>query len=93
MKLDIDDFKSKLTTKTKLVSLLHISNTLGCCNPIKEISQLAKQNNALVLLDACQSLAHKKVDVVDLGIDFLAGSGTNYVALQVLDSFGQRKKF
>ena len=74
-RLDIDDLKSKLTTKTKLVSLLHISNTLGCCNPIKEITKLAKQKGSLVLLDACQSLAHQKLDVIDLGIDFLAGSG------------------
>ena len=74
-RLDIDDLKSKLTTKTKIVSLLHISNTLGCCNPIKEITKLAKQKGALVLLDACQSLAHQKLDVRDLGIDFLAGSG------------------
>ena len=74
-RLDIDDFKSKLTTKTKLVSLLHISNTLGCCNPIKEITKFAKQKGALVLLDACQSLAHQKLDVRDFGIDFLAGSG------------------
>ena len=74
-KLDINDFKSKLTTKTKLVSLVHISNTLGCCNPIKEITTLAKQKGSLVLLDACQSLAHQKLDVINLGIDFLAGSG------------------
>ena len=74
-KLDINDFKSKLSTKTKLVSLVHISNTLGCCNPIKEITNLAKQKGSLVLLDACQSLAHQKIDVIDLGIDFLAGSG------------------
>ena len=74
-KLDINDLKSKLSTKTKLISLVHISNTLGCCNPIKEISKLAKQNGSLVLLDACQSLAHQKVDVRDLDIDFLAGSG------------------
>jgi len=74
-RLDFDDLKSKLTNKTKLVSLLHISNTLGCCNPIKEITKLAKQKGALVLLDACQSLAHQKLDVRDLGIDFLAGSG------------------
>ena len=73
--LDINDFKSKLTAKTKLVSLVHISNTLGCCNPIKEITQLAKQKGSLVLLDACQSLAHQKIDVHDLDIDFLAGSG------------------
>ena len=74
-RLDINDLKSKLTSKTKLVSLLHISNTLGCCNPIQEITKLAKEKGALVLLDACQSLAHKKIDVNELGIDFLAGSG------------------
>jgi len=74
-KLDIEDFKSKLTYRTKLVSLVHVSNTLGCCNPIKEITKLAKQNGSLVLIDACQSLAHQKLDVIDLNIDFLAGSG------------------
>ena len=74
-RLDINDLKLKLTSKTKLVSLLHISNTLGCCNPIKEITKLAKQKGSLVLLDACQSLAHQELDVRDLGIDFLAGSG------------------
>ena len=57
------------------MSLVHISNTLGCCNPIKEITHLAKQKGSLVLLDACQSLAHQKIDVIDLGIDYLAGSG------------------
>ena len=74
-KLNIEDFKSKISKKTKLVSLVHISNTLGCCNPIKEVTQLAKENGALILLDACQSLAHKKVDIQELNIDFLAGSG------------------
>jgi len=73
--LDIEDFKSKISKKTKLVSLVHISNTLGCCNPIKEVTKLAKENGALILLDACQSLAHMKVDVQELNIDFLAGSG------------------
>ena len=73
--LDMEDLKSKINKKTKLVSLVHISNTLGCCNPIKEITKLAKENGALVLLDACQSLAHIKVDVQELNIDFLAGSG------------------
>ena len=73
--LDINDLKSKLTFKTKLISLVHISNTLGCCNPIKEITKLAKEKGSLVLLDACQSLAHQKIDIKDLNIDFLAGSG------------------
>ena len=63
-----------MSDKTKIVSLVHVSNTLGCCNPIEEISSLAHQKGSLVLLDACQSLAHKQVDIKKLGIDFLAGS-------------------
>ena len=73
--LDLGDFKNKLNKNTKIVSLVHISNTLGCCNPIKQISQLARDNGSLILVDACQSLAHTEVDVKDLNIDFLAGSG------------------
>ena len=73
--LNLEDFKSKISNKTKIVSLVHISNTLGCCNPIKEVTKIAKENGALVLVDACQSLAHMKVDIEELNIDFLAGSG------------------
>ena len=73
--LDMDDLKCKLNKNTKIISLVHISNTLGCCNPIKDITKLAKENGSLVLLDACQSLAHTEIDVKDLNIDFLAGSG------------------
>tara|TARA_Y100001978_G_scaffold8288_1_gene6978 strand:+ start:237 stop:1490 length:1254 start_codon:yes stop_codon:yes gene_type:complete len=73
--LDLEDFKNKLNKRTKIVSLVHISNTLGCCNPIKQIAELAKNNGAYVLVDACQSLAHTEIDVKDLNIDFLAGSG------------------
>ncbi len=72
--LDFDDFRNKLSAKTKLVSLVHVSNTLGCCNPIEEISDLAHKKGSLVLLDACQSLAHKPVDIKELGVDFLTGS-------------------
>tara|TARA_Y100000589_G_C27192873_1_gene645522 strand:+ start:1596 stop:2849 length:1254 start_codon:yes stop_codon:yes gene_type:complete len=73
--LDLEDFKSKINKNTKIVSLVHISNTLGCCNPIREITKIAKSNGSLVLIDACQSLAHQEIDVKDLNIDFLAGSG------------------
>tara|TARA_Y100001968_G_scaffold320089_1_gene352576 strand:- start:248 stop:1495 length:1248 start_codon:yes stop_codon:yes gene_type:complete len=72
--LDLNDFRKKLNTKTKLVSLVHVSNTLGCCNPIEEITDLAHKKGSLVLLDACQSLAHKPLDIKKLGVDFLAGS-------------------
>ena len=72
--LDIEDIKKKITSKTKLISLVHISNTLGCCNPIKDIAKIGHDNNSLILVDACQSLAHQKIDVQDLNIDFLVGS-------------------
>lgn len=72
--LDLEDFKSKLNDRTRLISLVHISNTIGCCNPIKKIAKLAHANGSLVLLDACQSLAHQPIDVTSMNIDFLAGS-------------------
>ncbi len=72
--LDLADFKKKLNNNTRIVSLVHVSNTLGCCNPIEEITNLAHKKGSLVLLDACQSLAHKPLDIGKLGVDFLAGS-------------------
>ena len=72
--LDLDDFRSKLNERTQLVSLVHISNSLGCCNPLDQVIPAAHAVDALVLVDACQSLAHKPVDVAALGADFLVGS-------------------
>ena len=72
--LDLEDLRSKLNARTRLVGLVHISNTLGCCNPVGEVVALAAEQGARVLLDACQSLAHKRVDVGQLGVDFLVGS-------------------
>ena len=72
--LDLEDLRSKLNARTRLVSLVHISNTLGCCNPVEEVVSLASTVCARVLLDACQSLAHQPVDVRRLGVDFLVGS-------------------
>jgi len=72
--LDLDDLRAKLSDRTRLVSLVQVSNTLGCLNPIAEISSLAHAVGALLLVDACQSLAHLPVDVSELGADFLVGS-------------------
>ncbi len=72
--LDIDDLRAKVNENTKLISVLHISNTLGCCNPIKEIAEIAHSAGALILVDACQSLAHLPININSLNIDFLAGS-------------------
>jgi cysteine desulfurase / selenocysteine lyase len=72
--LDLEDLKAKLSDRTKLVSLVHVSNTLGCLNPIEAVAELAHGAGALLLVDACQSLPHKPVDVAALGADFLVGS-------------------
>ncbi|WP_438982136.1 aminotransferase class V-fold PLP-dependent enzyme, partial [Vulcanococcus sp.] len=72
--LDLNDLRSKLTQRTRLVSLVQVSNTLGCLNPIAEVAALAHAAGALVLVDACQSLPHLPVNVKQLGADFLVGS-------------------
>ena len=72
--LDLDDFRSKLSDRTRLLSLVHISNALGCCNPLDQVIPAAHAAGALVLVDACQSLAHKPIDVAGLDVDFLVGS-------------------
>ena len=72
--LDLEDLRSKISPRTRLVSLVQVSNTLGCLNPIAEVAALAHQAGALVLVDACQSLPHLPVNVRELGADFLVGS-------------------
>ncbi len=73
--LDLEQFKSLISEKTKLVSVVHISNVLGCINPVEEICQIAHQFGAKVLIDACQSLPHLAVDVQKMDCDWLVGSG------------------
>jgi len=72
--LDLDDLRSKISGRTRLVSLVQVSNTLGCLNPIDAIAPLAHAVEALLLVDACQSLPHLPVDVAQLDCDFLVGS-------------------
>jgi cysteine desulfurase/selenocysteine lyase len=72
--LDLEDLKLKLNERTRLVSLVQVSNTLGCLNPIEQVVPLAHAAGALVLVDACQSLPHMPVNVARLGCDFLVGS-------------------
>ena len=73
--LDLADFQSKLTEKTRFVALAHVSNVLGVVNPIKEIAELVHQANALLVVDGAQSVPHMKIDVQDLDVDFFAFSG------------------
>ncbi|MEK6890789.1 MAG: cysteine desulfurase, partial [Nanoarchaeota archaeon] len=69
--LDIDDYKSKLSDKTAIVSITHVSNVLGTINPIKEIVELAKKHNAITIIDASQSAPNLKINVKNLDCDFL----------------------
>lgn len=71
----MDQFEALLSSKTKLVAITHVSNTLGTINPVKEVIALAHENGTPVLLDGAQSVPHMKVDVQDLDCDFYAFSG------------------
>ncbi|QZZ19124.1 SufS family cysteine desulfurase [Leptothermofonsia sichuanensis E412] len=72
---DLEHFKSLLSDKTKLVSVVHVSNTLGCINPVQEIGQLAHRYGAKVLIDACQSAPHMPLNVQEIDCDWLVASG------------------
>lgn len=72
---NLEQFKSLVSKKTKLVAVVHVSNTLGCINPIQEITAIAHQFGAKVLLDACQSVPHMPIDVQKLDCDWLVASG------------------
>ena len=74
LNLTIDNLKKCITESTKVISIALITNVVGDIRPIKEIIELAHQNNILVVGDAAQSIAHTKTDVQDLDIDFLAFS-------------------
>lgn len=71
----MEEFVKRLSEKTKLVAITHISNALGTITPIKEIIKLAHKVGALVLVDGCQAVPHMEVDVVDLDADFYVFSG------------------
>ena len=76
----IDEFKKLITNKTKLISLVHVSNSLGTINPIKEIIQIAHSHNIPIIIDAAQSIQHTKIDVQALDCDFLVASGHKFYA-------------
>ena len=73
--LDIAAFKVLLTSKTKFVSIAHVSNALGIINPIKDVIELSHQRGAKVIIDGAQAVAHIAVDVQALDCDFYLFSG------------------
>ena len=71
----IDKYKEMVTNKTKLVSVVHLSNTLGTINPIAEIIDTAKSHDAITVIDGAQAAGHLSVDVQKLDCDFYLFSG------------------
>ena len=74
-RLDLNDLDQIINAKTKLIALTQQSNVLGTINDLKEISAKAKSVGALFLVDACQSVPHYPIDVIELDCDFLVFSG------------------
>ena len=73
-RIDIEDFKSKLSSKTKMVAITHLSNVLGVVNPVKEMTQLAHNVGSLILVDGAQSIAHMPINVAELEADYFVFS-------------------
>jgi len=73
--ISLKDFEQYLTAKTKLVSVVHMSNALGTINPVKAMTEMAHNVGAVVLVDGAQAVPHMTVDVQDIGCDFYAFSG------------------
>ena len=71
----IDNLRKTITDKTRVVSLAHITNVIGDVRDIKSISKVCHDNDILMVVDAAQSIAHTKIDVVEMDIDFMAFSG------------------
>lgn len=74
------EIESKITDKTKIVGIAHVSNALGTINNVKKIIKLAHEKGAVVIVDASQSIPHMKIDVQELDADFLAFSGHKMLA-------------
>ena len=78
--LSDEEIKNKITDKTKIVGITHVSNVIGTINPVKKIIQYAHEKGAIVIVDASQSIPHMKIDVQDLDADFLVFSGHKMLA-------------
>jgi cysteine desulfurase / selenocysteine lyase len=74
-RLNLSDLDTVITERTKVVAFTHVSNVLGTINPVAAIVDRAREVGALTVLDACQSVPHLAIDVVDLDVDFVAFSG------------------
>ena len=90
--LDDCEIKNKITNKTKIVAITHISNVLGTVNKVKEIIKYAHKMGAIVVVDGSQSIPHMKIDVQDLNADFFVFSGNKMFApLGIGVMYGKRE--
>ena len=78
--LSDEEIENKITDRTKIVGITHISNVLGTINPVKKIIQYAHEKGAIVIVDASQSIPHMKIDVQELDADFVVFSGHKMLA-------------
>ncbi|MGO4888903.1 cysteine desulfurase [Anaerobacillus sp. MEB173] len=77
--ISLEDVEKTVTSNTKIVSVMHVSNVLGTVNPVKEIAAIAHKHGAVMVVDGAQSTPHMKIDVQDLDCDFFALSGHKMV--------------
>lgn len=74
-RITVDNFRKVISNQTKVVALTHVSNVMGYLTPIEEITKIAHEKKAIVVLDAAQSAPHMAIDVKKLDVDYLAFSG------------------
>ena len=87
-----EEYTSKITDKTRIVAVGHVSNVMGVTNPVKEITEYAHSKGAIVVVDGAQSTPHMKVDVQDIGCDFFAFSGHKMLAPMGIGALYGRKE-
>ena len=73
--ISLEQVRAAVTERTKIVSMVYVSNVLGTMNPVKEIAQIAHENGAVMVVDGAQAAPHLKIDVQQLDCDFFAFSG------------------
>lgn len=77
--ISLDQVKAAITERTKIVSMVYVSNVLGTMNPVKEVARIAHENGAVMVVDGAQAAPHLKIDVQQLDCDFFAFSGHKMV--------------
>ncbi|MDN7247240.1 cysteine desulfurase [Planococcus shenhongbingii] len=77
--ISLEQVRAAITERTKIVSMVYVSNVLGTMNPVKEVAQIAHENGAVLVVDGAQAAPHLKIDVQQLDCDFFAFSGHKMV--------------